>query len=103
MLGTSSPARLRQLQTAARTLRLTLDPIVGAGDDNAIDKAFVAMSASKAEALIVESDRALLAHRGRIVELASKQRRPALYPYRDFVEAGGLASYEPSYRAMFRR
>ncbi len=95
--------RLRQLQDAARTLRLTLEPIVGAADERDVDKAFVAIATSKAEALIMESDRALLAHRARIVELASKRRLPALYPYRDFVQAGGLASYEPNYPAMFRR
>jgi hypothetical protein len=31
------------------------------------------------------------------------RRLPALYPYREFVQAGGLASYEPSYPVMFRR
>ena len=42
-------------------------------------------------------------HIGRIVELAAMQRLPAMYYARSYVEAGGLMSYAPSYRQMFRR
>src|SRR6266851_3859753 len=59
--------------------------------------------AARAKAMIMVSDRALLAHRGRIVDFASRRRLLALYPYREFVQAGGLASYEPSYPTMFRK
>jgi putative ABC transport system substrate-binding protein len=96
-------ARLTQIQDAARTLRLSLEPIVGAADVDQIDRSFSAIATAKSEALIVESDRALLAHRVRIVDLAIRRRLPGLYPHRDFVHAGGLASYEPNYPAMFRR
>jgi putative ABC transport system substrate-binding protein len=99
----NNAARITQMQAAARTLRLTLEPLVGAGDVEELDRGFAAIVAARADALIMESDRALLAHRVRIVESAAKRRLPALYPYRDFVRAGGLASYEPSYSAMFRR
>lgn len=99
----NNTARLTQMQAAARTLRLTLDPIVGAGDSRELDRGFESIVAARADALIMESDRALLAHRAQIVEFTAKRRLPAVYPYRDFVRAGGLASYEPSYPAMFRR
>jgi putative ABC transport system substrate-binding protein len=99
----NNAARITQMQAAARTLRLTLEPLVGAGDAGELDRGFAAIVAVRADALIMESDRALLAHHVRIVEFAAKRRLPALYPYRDFVQAGGLASYEPSYPAMFRR
>jgi putative ABC transport system substrate-binding protein len=46
------------------------------------------------------SDRALLAHRDRILDFTMKRRLRGLYAYREFVKVGGLA---PSYRAMFRR
>jgi putative ABC transport system substrate-binding protein len=99
----NNAARITQMPAAARTLRLTLAPLVGAGDAEELDRGFAAVVAARADALIVESDRALLAHRGRIVEFTAKRRLPALYPYRDFVQVGGLVSYEPSYPAMFRR
>jgi putative ABC transport system substrate-binding protein len=96
-------ARIKDMQAAAQTLRLTLEPLVDVGDSQQLDKGFGAIVAARAEALIMESDRALLAHRERIVDFAVKRRLPALYPYREFVEAGGLVSYAPSYPAMFRR
>jgi putative ABC transport system substrate-binding protein len=49
------------------------------------------------------ADRFLLAHRARIVAFAARQRLPGMYPYKEFVEAGGLVSYAPSYPEMFRR
>jgi putative ABC transport system substrate-binding protein len=96
-------ARLKSMQAAARTLRLTLEPVVGAGDSQQLEKAFGAIVAARAEALTMESDRALLAQRARIVDFAAKRRLPALYAYREFVEGGGLAAYAPSYPVMFRR
>jgi putative ABC transport system substrate-binding protein len=45
----------------------------------------------------------LLAHRKRIVDFSAKRRLPAVYAYREFVEAGGLASYATNFPAMFRR
>ena len=91
------------MQAAARTLRLTLEPLVDVGDSEQLEKGFGAIVAARAEALIMASDRALLAHRARIVDFAVKRRLPALYPYREFVEAGGLVSYALSYLAMFCR
>jgi putative ABC transport system substrate-binding protein len=38
-----------------------------------------------------------------IVRLAARHRVPALYGRREFVDAGGLASYGPSYVEFFRR
>jgi hypothetical protein len=70
----------------ARTLRLTLKPLVGAGGADELDRSFAAIVAARADALIMGSDRALLAHRVRIVGAAAQHRFPALYPYRDFVQ-----------------
>lgn len=96
-------ARIKQMPAAAQTLRLTLEPFVGAGDRQGLDKGFKAIVVARAEALIVVTDRGLLAHRALIVDFATKRRLPALYGYREFVQAGGLVSYAPSYPAMFRR
>ena len=43
--------------------------------------------------LIVLPDPIVLAHRGLIIELAAKQRHPAVYPLRAFAIDGGLLSY----------
>jgi len=99
----NNAARINHIQAAAKTLRLTLEPLVGARDSQDLDKGFATIGAGRANALVVESDRALLAHRIQIVDFATRRRLPALYAYREFVQAGGLVSYAPSYTAMFRR
>jgi len=37
------------------------------------------------------------------VDLAAKNRLPAVYPQREFVDAGGLMSYGPNIADLFRR
>ena len=54
-------------------------------------------------ALIVLEDPFTLHQRKQIVEAAQHHRLPAIYGIRDFVEAGGLASYGPDLRENFRR
>src|SRR5262249_8508838 len=41
--------------------------------------------------------------RERVVEFAARNRLPAMYAGPEFVEAGGLMSYAPSYTDLFRR
>jgi putative ABC transport system substrate-binding protein len=53
--------------------------------------------------LIVMSDAFPLAHRIEIVTLAAHHRLPAIYPYREFVDAGGLLSYGNELRDSYRR
>ena len=48
-------------------------------------------------------DALFVTHLTRIVELAAKNRLPAMYGYREFVEAGGLLTYGPSSHELFRR
>jgi hypothetical protein len=43
------------------------------------------------------------AHRDRIVALAARHRLPALYEFRDFVEAGGFMCYGPDNRDVYHR
>jgi putative ABC transport system substrate-binding protein len=96
-------ARLRNIQDAAKILRLTLEPLVGAENSQDLEQGFQTMVAARAQALVIEPDRGLLAHRAQIVNFTARRRLPTLYPYREFVQAGGLVSYAPSYPAMFRR
>jgi putative ABC transport system substrate-binding protein len=53
-------------------------------------RVFAAMVQGGADALIVSSQPENLAHRRLIVELATEARLPAIYPYPDFAEIGGL-------------
>ena len=42
-------------------------------------------------------------HQQTIVDLAARNRLPAAYPSREFVEAGGLMTYAVSYPALYFR
>ena len=52
---------------------------------------------------MVSGEGDLYAHRQLIVELAEKYRLPAMCPYRDYVEAGGLMAYTVDLAELLRR
>jgi putative ABC transport system substrate-binding protein len=53
--------------------------------------------------LVVMTDSFLVTHRAAIAALAARYRLPAIYPFRDFTEAGGLLSYGNDLLDSFRR
>ena len=61
------------------------------------------MTRARAEALVVWATPVFNLERGRLTQLAAKNRLPAVYSFRTYVEAGGLMSYGPDRPAMFRR
>jgi putative ABC transport system substrate-binding protein len=93
---------LREMEGAARALGLTLHP-VAVHTVEELEQAFAAITTAQADAIFVHQDQLFFAHRARIVELVAKSRRPAVYQYREWVEAGGLMSYGASLRDVYRR
>ena len=93
---------LEAMQMAARALRVTLEPVVEVRRVEELDNAFATIASSRPDALAVIADRFLLARRSRIVEFAATTRLPAMYPYKEYVDAGGLMSYAPSNIELFR-
>jgi putative ABC transport system substrate-binding protein len=69
-----------------------------------IDSAFVSMNKAGIGGLVVFSDPVILErHRKAIIDHAFKFRIPTLYPWRNYAEEGGLASYSASLLDMHRR
>ena len=93
---------LQHIEAAARASHVTLQPAVAVRRVEDLDRAFAAIARGHADALFVVSGRSLLAERGRIVEFAAKSRLPAIYPYREYVETGGLMSYSANYPDLYR-
>ncbi len=87
-----NPLLLEDMKVAAGRLRVTLQPLALRGLDD-FEPAFSAIKLEKAHALIALRNPLTATHRTRIVEFAAKNRLPAIYPDREFVEAGGLMSY----------
>jgi ABC-type uncharacterized transport system substrate-binding protein len=99
--ATSTPA-LKDMEGAARLLGVRL-LLLHVRDKQELATAFSDMTRGRAEALAVMSDALFLAQRGQIVAAAAKDRVPAVYEFREFVDAGGLMSYGPSIGEMYRR
>ncbi|MDH4180929.1 MAG: ABC transporter substrate-binding protein [Betaproteobacteria bacterium] len=90
------------LPPVARRLGLTLIPVeVSAASE--LDAAFGQATRLRADAILVLGDPVVYVNRARIAELAVRQRLPALYFFRENVEAGGLMSYGPSLHDLGRR
>jgi len=68
-----------------------------------IDRAFSDMTRARAGALTVLSTPMFSSKRRRLVDLAAKNRLPALFSFREYVDAGGLMSYGPNLADLFRR
>jgi len=64
---------------------------------------FADIAEKRSDAMIVHARGELLRHRQLIVELAEKSRLPAIYPYQEYVEAGGLMAYAVDFREFGRR
>jgi putative ABC transport system substrate-binding protein len=93
---------LNEAGGAASTLGLTLLPIeIRAIED--FEGAFSAMTHERADALLILSSPLTFPNRARLAELALKARVPTLVPLREYVEAGFLLSYGPSYTEHCRQ
>ena len=81
-------------------MRLELFAAPGA---DALDRTLSAVSKERPDALFVLADPAFVVHRTRIVEFAKQNRLPAMYPHREYAEAGGLMAYGTDLRDNYRR
>jgi len=96
------PAQWRETQAAARALGVTAQPLE-VTDPKHIADAFAAMNRLRPDALIIFASPLTSAYRPLILELAAKKRLPTMFSLRGEVEAGGLMSYAPDARDLFRR
>jgi putative ABC transport system substrate-binding protein len=93
----------KALREAAARLGLSLSVVLPAdGTPGEIERVFAAMAAQQPQALLVSGEGDLYANRKLIAELAEKSRLPALCPYRDYVEAGGLMAYTVDLAELLR-
>jgi putative ABC transport system substrate-binding protein len=89
-------------EAAARTLGMKLD-VVEVDAPSAIPAAFETVQRSGARMLLVLPSPMFFVERRRLSELAARYRIPATYEVKEYVDAGGLLSYGPSFPEMYRR
>jgi putative ABC transport system substrate-binding protein len=101
----NSPTNLRQwkeVETAAQSLGVQAQ-LLDVRKPEDLAPAFDAATKQRADGLIVSQAPVMQANRKLIVDLAAKHRLPAIYRTIDFIEAGGLMGYGPSYPDLYRR
>jgi putative ABC transport system substrate-binding protein len=72
-------------------------------NDAGLRHAFAEMAAQHVDAAIFDEGGSFLAQRMLIVELADKYRLSVIYPYRDYVDLGGLMTYAPDLNELAQR
>src|SRR5712691_9869284 len=94
--------RLKRAEVAGRALAMRLQFVEARGPED-FDRAFSDMTRARAGALTVLGGAMLFNERRRLVDLAAKNRLPAVYSWREFTDAGGLMSYGPDLADSLRR
>jgi putative ABC transport system substrate-binding protein len=95
-------AQWEQLERAARVLNLVLRPTI-ARQPNEFEMAFAGLGRDRPDALFVTSTGLNFSNRRLIMDLALKNRLPAISAFRESTEAGGLLSYSSNRVDRFRR
>jgi putative ABC transport system substrate-binding protein len=94
--------QLRELEQAARMIGRRL-LIAKASNDEELNAAFALLVQQGIGALQVATDPYFDTRRDRIIAFAAQNRLPAVYQFRDYALAGGLASYSPSITDAYRQ
>jgi len=95
--------QLKELRPAALALKLKLEEIETQADPEGLENAFQTAKQKQVGAITTIGIRSFFAERKRIVELAGKYRLPAMYPQKEFVDAGGLMSYGSEQYDLLRK
>jgi putative tryptophan/tyrosine transport system substrate-binding protein len=101
VLTTSEATQVQWAEQVAPALGVKLIVIEVQSAD--YDRAFATMIAKRADALIVVASVILSTDRARIIQLAGKAQLPAIYDWREHVDAGGLMAYGGSIAGITRR
>jgi putative ABC transport system substrate-binding protein len=88
----TQPTIMRAIETSARLLAIQcVDCAIRSEDE--LDAVLGNIGGGLSTGIIVMPDPLLVSFRATIIELAAKQRHPAIYPVRVFTDKGGLMSY----------
>jgi putative ABC transport system substrate-binding protein len=98
----AAPPEWEETRTAARSLGLQAELLDVRSQDD-LDRAFELAVRQHVDAVIVGFDGLTQMHQHTILDLMARHRLPAVYPAREFVEAGGLMAYAVNYPDLYFR
>ena len=96
------PPEWNELQTATRKLGL-MPQLLDIRKVEDIAPAFADATSQRADALIVGVDALTQKNRSFITQMAAGHGLPAIYVSKEYIDAGGLIAYGPSYPDLYRR
>ena len=104
LIRPDSAAAARRAQGKAMVLELLQLTIeyVEVREPEDLAQGFAALRALRPNAMLVGPDTLFFHQRDQILEFARTARLPAMYPFGDFVDAGGLVSYSVSSKEVYR-
>jgi putative ABC transport system substrate-binding protein len=96
-------AQFGVIQALARTVGVAEVRPVGLQDPSEIERGIIEFAREPNGGLIVTPNGLAIVHRELIINLAARYKLPAIYPFRYFVEGGGLVAYGPDAADQYRR
>jgi putative ABC transport system substrate-binding protein len=82
-------------------LKLKLEEIETPANAKGLEAAFLTAKQKQVDAIMTITSRQFFAERKPIVELANRNRLPAIYFQKEFVDEGGLMSYGATFHDLF--
>ena len=76
--------------------------LVDASTPDQFEPAFDELRRQRVQGVLVLADATFFRHRERLHELVMKHRLPSIWGHRDYLQGGGLASYQSDFPAIFR-
>jgi len=95
--------QMKAIRSAAQALKVKLEEIQTETEAKSLENAFRTAKQKQVEAIMTTSIRSFSAARKPLVDLVGKNRLPAIYHEREFVDEGGLMSYGVDYPDLYRR
>jgi putative ABC transport system substrate-binding protein len=90
------------IQAVAPSLGVDVKPVnIQAPDE--IERALATVARSGDSGIVVTASALAGVHRDLITTLTARYKLPSVYPFRSFVDAGGLASYGPNFIEPYRQ
>jgi putative ABC transport system substrate-binding protein len=88
----NAESQLKDIAQVGLTLSRPIT-VLKASDEHDIEAAFATFAEKRVNALLVGADPYFFGRREKIVALAARYNLPAIYEWREYAQAGGLASY----------